>query len=173
MPTKKINRLILFSLSAIILLGFVHVYAQALKIGVFDIQKIIRDSKTIEGYRQEITKSIEAMAKPIRAKEESLRTMEDKLRKQLQVMSVEERRELEEKIANEAKEIKRMKEDLDIHLRKMDRDLTQKAFKEIAVIVKNIADKENYTIIFERSAAGIAQMKDSVDITNKILKQIK
>ncbi len=93
----------------------------SVKIGVFDLQRIIRESKTIEGYRQDIAKGIEEKARPIRAKEESLRTMEDKLRKQLQVMSIDERRELEEKITNEAKEIKRMKEDLDIHLRKMDR----------------------------------------------------
>ncbi len=145
----------------------------SVKIGVFDLQRIIRESKTIEGYRQDIAKGIEEKSRPIRAKEESLRTMEDKLRKQLQVMSIDERRELEEKITNEAKEIKRMKEDLDIHLRKMDRELTQKAFKEIYAIIKNIAVKENYTLIFEKSSAGIAYFKETLDITKKILEQIK
>ncbi|MCX8110717.1 MAG: OmpH family outer membrane protein [Syntrophorhabdaceae bacterium] len=150
-----------------------QVHAQSMKIGVFDLQKIIRDSKTIEGYRQEIVKSLEEKVKPIRTKEESLKNLEDKLRRQLQTLTLDERRDLEDKIANEVKEINRMKEDLDIAIRKMDRDLTQKAFKEIDAIVKNIAMKENYAVIFEKSRAGIAFSIEAIDITKKILEQIK
>ena len=40
--------------------GSTCLYAQALKIGVFDIQRIMKESKTIEGYRHELSKGIEA-----------------------------------------------------------------------------------------------------------------
>ena len=170
---SRIALLHLLIILFIIITGISQVSAQTLNIGVFDLQKIIRESKTIEGYRQEIAKSIEEKARPIMAKEESLRAMEDRFRRQIQGLSFDERRDLEEKITNEAKEIKRMREDLDIQIRKMDRDLTAKANKEIDKILKNIAERENYTIIFEKNAAGIVHLRDTVDITDKILKQIK
>ncbi|HOJ71355.1 MAG TPA: OmpH family outer membrane protein [Syntrophorhabdaceae bacterium] len=170
---SRIALLHLLIILFIIITGISQVSAQTLNIGVFDLQKIIRESKTIEGYRQEIAKSIEEKTRPIKAKEESLRAMEDRFRRQIQNLSVDERRDWEEKIANEVKEIKRMREDLDIQIRKMDRDLTAKANKEIDTILKNIAERENYTIIFERNAAGIVHLKDTVDITDKILRQIK
>ena len=145
--------------------------AQALKIGVFDIQRIMKESKTIEGYRQELSKGIEAKRKPLIDKENSVRTIEDKLRKEK--LSAADRKTLEEKLANEVKELKRLREDIDIELQRMDRELTQKAFRDIGGVVKNIADKENYTIIFEKNAAGIVHVKDTVDITGKVLNQLK
>ena len=147
--------------------------AQVLKIGVFDIQRIMKESKTIEGYRHELSKGIEAKRKPLSDKENSVRTLEDKLRKDGEKLSLNERRATEEKLANEVKELKRLREDIDIELQRMDRELTQKAFRDIGGVVKNIADKENYTIIFEKNAAGIVHVKDTVDITGKVLSQLK
>ena len=153
--------------------GSTCLYAQVLKIGVFDIQRIMKESKTIEGYRHELSKGIEAKRKPLSDKENSVRTLEDKLRKDGEKLSLNERRATEEKLANEVKELKRLREDIDIELQRMDRELTQKAFRDIGGVVKNIADKENYTIIFEKNAAGIVHVKDTVDITGKVLSQLK
>jgi Skp family chaperone for outer membrane proteins len=133
----------------------------------------MKESKTIEGYRQELSKGIEAKKKPLSDKENSVRTLEDKLRKDGEKLSLNERRATEEKLANEVKELKRLREDIDIELQRMDRELTQKAFRDIGGVVKNIADKENYTIIFEKNAAGIVHVKDTVDITGKVLSQLK
>lgn len=155
------------------IVGSTCLYAQALKIGVFDIQRIMKESKTIEGYRRELSKNIEAKRKPLVNKENSVRTLEEKLRKDGEKLSLNERRTTEEKLANEAKELKRLREDIEIELQKMDRELTQKAFMDIGGVVKNIADKESYTIIFEKNAAGIVHFTDAVDITAKVLGQLK
>ena len=96
------------------IVGSTLVSAQALKIGVFDIQRIMKESKTIEGYRHELSKGIEAKRKPLSDKENSVRTLEDKLRKDGEKLSLNERRVTEEKLANEVKELKRLREDIDI-----------------------------------------------------------
>ena len=154
-----------------LILTATQLWAQVLKIGVFDIQRIMKESKTIDGYRHELSKGIEAKRKPLTDKENSVRTLEERLRKEK--LSAADRRTLEEKLANEVKELKRLREDIDIELQRMDRELTQKAFRDIGGVVKNIADKENYTIIFEKNAAGIVHVKDTVDITGKVLSQLK
>jgi len=150
-----------------------HLYAQALKIGVFDIQKIMRESKTIDAYRQQLLKNLEAKRKPFRDKEDAARQIEEKLRKERDKLSFNERRALEDRLVNEAKELRRLKEDIDSELQKMDRELTQQAFADIGSVIKKIAENEGYTIIFERSAAGIVHATDTVDITGKILNQLK
>jgi len=154
-----------------LILTATQLWAQVLKIGVFDIQRIMKESKTIDGYRHELSKGIEAKRKPLTDKENSVRTLEERLRKEK--LSAADRRTLEEKLANEVKELKRLREDIDIELQRMDRELTQKAFRDIGGVVKSIADKENYTIIFEKNAAGIVHVKDTVDITGKVLSQLK
>ena len=142
-------------------------YADALKIGIFDIQRVMRESKTMEGYRQKIGKEIETKRKVFTEEQNAAKQIEDKLKKET---NPGERKDLEERLANELKELKRMKEDMDIELQKMDKELTQKALRDIEYIVKEIARKEDYTIIFEKGAAGIIHFKNSVDITERVIK---
>ena len=156
-----------------IILVSTQLWAQALKIGVFDIQKIMRESKTIDNYRQQLLKNLEAKRKPFREKEDAARQIEEKLRKEGEKLSFNERKALEDRLANEAKELRRLKEDIDMELQKMDRELTQKAFTEISGVIKKVAAGEGYSIIFEKSAAGIVYTVDAVDITGKILNQLK
>jgi outer membrane protein len=169
---KKVT-VIAFLICSVIAFHSSHLHAQALKIGVFDVQKVMRESKKIDGYRQEFTKNIETKAKPLRDKESTAKLIEEKLIKEGGKITPSERRGLEEKLANETKEVRRMKEDLEIEIRKMDSELTQKALRDIGIVIKNIADKERYTIIFEKSAAGIVHFIDSMDITHKIISEIK
>lgn len=147
--------------------------AQELKLGVFDVQKIMRESKTVAGYRQNILKNIELKKKPLQDKDEFAKAIDEKLKKDGNNISPHDRKSLEEKLANEIKEIRRMKEDLDAEALKTDRELSQKIFFEIDNIIKNIAEQEGYTIIFEKAAAGIVHYKSKVDITNKILEKLK
>lgn len=149
------------------------VSAQALKIGIFDLQKVMKESKTIEGYRQDVMKQIEAIRKPLKDREGSAMATEEKLKKEGEKLSVNERRVLEERLANDTKDIRRLREDVEAEVRKIDAQQTQKALGMIGGVVKDIAEKEGYTVIFERGAAGVVYFKDSIDITNKILQQMK
>jgi len=170
------RRLLITIITAAVMISFIgicQVSAQALKIGVFDVQKVMRESKTIESYRQDLMKQIEGKRKPLKDREESARTTEEKLRKEGEKLPVNERRVLEDKLANDAKDIKRLREDFEIEVRKMDTQLARKALTMISDVVRNIAEKEGYTVIFERNAAGVAYVKDTIDITNKVIQQVK
>jgi outer membrane protein len=147
--------------------------ADDLKIGVFDIQRIMKESKTINGYRENLLKSIELKRKPLLDRENLIKALDEKLKKDGKIMSPTDRNTFEGKLTNEIKEARRMKEDLDAEVLKMDKELMRKIFSEIDVIVKKIAERENYTIIFDVYRAGIVHFKNTVDITGKILEQLK
>jgi outer membrane protein len=149
--------------------------AQALKVGVYDSNRVLRESKTIEGYNKELSKSIEAKRVPLTQKEEAVKALAEKLRKDGQSMSAGDRKVLEEKLVNEDKDLKRLREDVELELRRVQAELRQKALVDINAAIKRIGDKENYTIIFEKTNAGIVYLKekDPIDITDKIISQMK
>lgn len=150
-----------------------HSRADSLKIGIFDLQRIMRESKTAMKHRQAFLLSMEQKRKPLLEREDAVKKMEEKLKKDATRMTLEERRLLEEKIATEIKELRRQKEDIDSELKKIDQELTQKILNEMGKVIQDMAIKENYTIIFERNAAGIAYLKDTHDITKKIIEEMQ
>jgi len=157
------------SIICILLFCISSISAETLKIGVFDLQQVIRESKVVQGYRQTLIKEVEAKEKLFAEKEKSVKQIEEKLRKEGRRLSSAERRTLEERLSGEVRELRRLREDINVDLRKTDIELTQRALKDIEAIIKKIASEDNYTIIFERGAAGIVHLKDPVDITRKII----
>jgi outer membrane protein len=146
-----------------------HIHAQALKIGVFDLQRIMRDSKNIQSYRKVLGREIETKRKLFEEKQDSVRLLEDRLKRDDKTITPDERRRLGERLANESKELRRMREDLDADLQKIDRELSRRALKEIGDVINNLGKQDNYSMIFERTMAGIAYFRDSFDITQKII----
>lgn len=142
------------------------------KIGVFELQKIMRESKVIQGYREQIGKEVESKKRLFTLKQETARQLEDRLIKEIQKLSPEEKVSQEEKLALEVKELKRLKEDIDQEIQKMDRQLTQQAFQRIGEEIKKLAQRDKFSIIFEKNAAGVAFSNDSMDVTAQIIQLI-
>lgn len=152
----------------VVLLGFSASYALAadLKIAVVDIQKVIRESKAGEEARTSFTKEVENKRKIISAREETLKSLEDELRK----ASAQERAQKEEKLTKEAKDVKRLKDDLQEELRKRDAEIGQKLVMEIMDVVKKMAEENKYTLIIEKRQ-GVLYAQDAIDITGKVVEK--
>lgn len=144
--------------------------AETLKIGVLDLQKVLKQSKTVEGYRQKLGKDAEAKKKLFSDKQQIVRQTDEKLKKDAAKLRPEERKNLENKLQAELKELQRLKEDIELDLKKADRELAEKVLKDINGIVQQIYDKENYSIILEKSNAGVVKFRNTMDITDKVIK---
>jgi outer membrane protein len=143
----------------------------SLKVGIYDMQRIMKESKVIQGYRRILEKEVGEKRKVYTDKQESLKEMEEKLRKEGATMSLVERNQLGERLAQGLKELQRLREDLDIELQKKDRELGQRVIREISRVIQNTGEKGDFDIIFERSAAGVAYYNQTYDITKKIIQQ--
>jgi len=144
--------------------------AETLKIGIFDLQKVIMESKTVDSYRQKLAKDAEAKNSLFSDKQNAVRQTDEKLQKDGARLQAGERKSLEEKLQREIKELQRMKEDMELELKKADRELTERSLKGINMIVEQIYEKENYSIIFEKSRAGVIKFRSTLDITDKVIK---
>ncbi|MCC6347765.1 MAG: OmpH family outer membrane protein [Nitrospirales bacterium] len=158
---------VLCVLGAFLLLDAARLGAETLKIGVFDMQRLMRESKTIAAYRQKLSSELDAKGKLFQEQQGAARELEEKL--QGQKFSPEEKRRLEDRLATTLRDLKRLREDLDLEIQKKDKELTRRVLNEINAIIRDLASREKYTLVFERSSAGIVHFTDAVDITPGVI----
>jgi outer membrane protein len=165
---KKLFSVFCFALF-IVLFSLSSVYAQQLKIGIFETQRIMRESKTVQNYRMKLETEIGAKKNRLTQKQNEAKATEDKLRKDEKTLSLDEKKRLGEMLETQTRDLRRLREDLEAELQKMERDLSERALKDIGQVINDLAARENYDIVFERSLAGITFRKDAFDITGKII----
>lgn len=114
------------------------------KIGVIDIQKIMRQSKAAKSAQAVFSKELEARRATMKAKEKEVQLLEEELKSSDQKLSPEARREKGNTLNREVRELKRLAADLEEELKKKDAELTRKLLGEILQIVTTFAKKEHY-----------------------------
>jgi len=152
----------------IILLPLTDACAAAVKIGVIDTRKIMRESMAAKKARAIFFKDFEAKKAIFMAKQDKARALEGELKREGKKMSPSLRKEEAEKLALEIKELKRLKSDLEEELKKKDLELTRKLLREIGEIVEEFSKKEKYTVILEKKSVVVAD--EAIDITDKIIR---
>ena len=162
---------VLFIIAFALFLAVPSVYAaETLKIGIFDLQRVIKESKTVDSYRQKLNKDVDAKNKLYSDRQNAARLIDEKLKKDGEKLQAAERKSLESKLQTEAKELKRLKEDMELELKKSDKEVTEKSLKDIDAVIQQIYEKENYSIILEKNRAGVIRFRSTLDITDKVIK---
>ena len=155
-------------LCAMMLGPVVSAFAAPLKIGVFDIQEIMKTSNATRSYAEALQKDIKAKRDALKEKAAELKQMEDKL-KNSKDMSAEDRENLSDKIVIGASDLKHDEQDTSMEIKQMNQNLTQKALSQIGGIITRIAKKGKYSIILEKRAAGVVYFTKKMDITPEII----
>lgn len=140
----------------------------SLKIGVIDIQKIMKTSKTAKMAQAAFNREVKARNDKYSNREKEVRAMEEELKKGDTQWSAEEKAEKSEKLARAVKELKRMGSDMEEELRQKHSELNRKIMEDIRGVVHTVFQKEKYTLILERNSTIIAD--DSIDITDKVIR---
>lgn len=143
--------------------------AEELKVGVFDMQKVLRDSRTVAAYRQKFTAEIDSKRKVFEGKQIGVRQAEESLVRDGKNLAEADRKAREERLAADRRELKRFGEDLDADIQRLDRDLGQKMRQELGEVITAFGVKEKYSLIAERGAAGIFFLTPALDITDRII----
>jgi outer membrane protein len=137
------------------------------KIGMVDMQKILRESKNSQKVRTAFMKDVEKRKAAIVAKEGEIRKLEEEF-KGLAPGALDARKVKGDQIKHEMRELKYLSEDAEGELKRKEMEITQKVIGEIMQVVRNYARGERFTIILDRMAVITAE--ESIDITDRILK---
>jgi len=141
--------------------------AQSQKLGYIDLQAVVRDSKA--GKAAKVSNEFKIKRDIIEQKTRALENMKQDFIKNSSVMNETTRGQKADKIDKNEKDLNRTREDFREELQKKDIELTQKILKDIEGIISRIGSEDGYTIIFERTEAGIIYGIPSADITGKVV----
>jgi outer membrane protein len=142
--------------------------ASMVKIGVLDLQKAL--NATSEGLvaKESLRKKHEVKQKQVDARKGELDSLEEKIKSP--VLSEEAKAELE-------KEYRRKRADLIDFVTKAkeeeereNQQLSARILEGLVVIAQEIAEKEKFTLILEKSGSGIIFSEPDMDLTERLVK---
>ena len=142
-------------------------WAATAKIGIVDIQKVMKDSKAAIQARESLLADMKEKRAVFQKKQEGVRMLEKEFRLESSGLSPEALKGKRERLAREVKELKRLKEDLEERIRRENLELTKKILKEVRDVIIDYRKKKKYTLILEKKTVITAD--DSIDITDQII----
>jgi len=138
------------------------------KIGIIDVQKILRESRAAKNAQAVFMKEVEQKRAQLIVRDKEIKELDQELKNQNIKLSAEVRKEKAEKLAREVKEFRRLDTDLGEELKKTEVELTQKLLGEIRQIVQTFLKNEKYTLILEKNT--VAASDEAIDVTDHIIK---
>jgi len=146
-----------------------NVLAQELKIGIVDVNKILKDAPQTLSANKKLEKKFNSKTEKLKVKISSLQNDEKKYQKESLTMSDDQRDKAEKSLQQRRIDIQRnereLREDMDLRRREEIGDLQEK----INITIDKIAADEKYDLILYN---GIAFASNKVDITDQIIKAL-
>src|SRR4030042_4498085 len=143
-------------------------YAQATKIGTFDVGRVFTESKRWAKEREAFAKRGKALQEAFEKKAAELKALKESLEKKAGMLSEQARKEKEREYQQKARELERMSEDAKAEMQQMNKESATRFNKSLMTVVKKLGQEEKYSLILEASIIPYASKE--IDITDHVLK---
>lgn len=167
----KVKAVVLISsLSILFSFGLAKAEEQKpIKIGYVYAQRILEETRA----GKKIKRELDNLAKEKRAKLESLKEeilkLDEELAQKELLLSIEAKSNLEDDIRRKQLEIKRYQEDSLMVLKNFEKDSLKKINDTAMKIIREIGEKEEYSMILEVRESNILYAAPGIDITDKVI----
>ncbi len=145
--------------------------AAELKIGYVDLQKALFEVDEGKAAKALLKKDFDEKQKELDRKQDDLKRMRADLDKQAVVMSDQARREKEEEFQRKAMETQGRFLELQKDLSGREREMTRGIFDKMGVIIREIAEAEGFTMVFEKTDSGLLYAPPALDLTNELIRK--
>jgi outer membrane protein len=137
------------------------------KIGVVDVQKVIKETEEGKAIRDEIRKQWDTMRAELKSKDEALKSASDQFERESEVMSDAMKAQKLKDLRASQNELRQLTEKYRGELAKMEKEKIENLLKKLADVTQEIGKKENYLIIREKR--GLIYGPESLDITDRVV----
>ncbi|MGE4518085.1 MAG: OmpH family outer membrane protein [Desulfobacteraceae bacterium] len=162
----------IFFLASLVVMSFVFSgiagAADIAKIGVFDYQKFIENSKAGQSIREILNTKRAQFEDKLKEKAGEIQKIRDQLEREALVMSPEKQEEKRRDYRIQINDYKEMDDRYTKEIKKTELEETKKLFEQLEDILKKIGKDENFLLIVHESA--ILYAPDQLDITDRVIK---
>ena len=142
--------------------------ADAQKLAVVDIQKILNDSEAGKKAKVDLETLIKSKQAHIDEQGNAIEKMKIDIEKQASVLSADARKAKEDEMEKKIREYRRLVQDSQAELKKKEGELTEAILREINEMVNKIGETEGYSVILEKGTVVYSDKR--MDITDTVIK---
>jgi outer membrane protein len=144
--------------------------ASGSRVAILDVQRVLARSAAGVSAREQLEKDRGTMQKQADGQRSELEKMKDELDKKGQLLSPEARREKQEALERKARDFRRLIDDLQASLQKKEEALVSRVLQDLSGLVQKVGKEKGYSLILERSKAGVLYAATDSDVTDEVLK---
>jgi outer membrane protein len=145
------------------------VAAAEMKVGVVDLQRALNESEAGKRAKADFKARVDKLEGQLKGQKDELDRLKDELDRKSVVMKEDERRKLATDFEHKRLDLKRKFEDSQAELQKKDQELTGEILEGLQQVIKQIGDRDSYTMILEMGTSGVVYHANSIDITEQVL----
>ena len=144
--------------------------ADAVKIGVVDLQKILEVSNAGKAAQGELKGQRDKMQADLKQRGAEIQEIEARLKREAMVMSKEAREEKEREHRIKVSDFQALQRKYQGDLQEVERKLMGQLQKEISGLVGEMAKKDGYTLVI--SNIGVIYSQPAVDLTERLIQEL-
>lgn len=142
---------------------------QPAKVGVVDLQQCLNESTMGKKYKGEFTAEAEKMKAELEKEEGELAALREEIDTQGVLLAEEIKAAKDKEYKEKVSVFKEKFQSSQQALQRRDQELTRKILRDLQGIVREIGEKEGYSLIVERNEAGVLFAPGQSDLTDKII----
>jgi len=146
-------------------------YAAAeLRIGYLDVSRVVEESPQYNRARKSLQRELKRRQNDLNAKAKQLQKLENKLKRDAEVMSAAEAKRLERDILSRRRKLKNAQAEYRDDLALRQNEERTKLLRQVSEVVREIGKKERFDLIL---TDGVAFHSKRVDISDRVLQRLK
>lgn len=146
-------------------------HAEEMKLGFIDMQKAIQETAAGKKAKKDLEDEFNKKKKDLEKKEADLKKMNDDLEKKALVLTDEMKQKKAQELQQEMLKYREVVAKSQMEIQKKERDLTAPIVEKLRGIVDEIAKKEGFTMVLEKSEQSVLWAKKDLDLTDRVIKE--
>jgi len=138
------------------------------RIGVVDVQRVLKESREVQKVRDNLLQDMKAKRETLAAKEREVRNKEEEFRKLPPKTPAKQRAAKADELKNALRDLQYLRQDLEAEWKRKENDAMRTILGEVLQLIRKHARDEGYTTVLDSSA--VLASDEGVDITNRIIR---
>jgi len=142
------------------------------KIGYIDIQKVFQGYKKTGDLEASLKKSQTEQRQNLEKLKEEIEKLKDEFKEGELILTESAKEEKQAEIDQKARELDNLARDITEKLEGRREEYTDEIVKDILAVIRAIAEKEGYRLVFSKDALFYATPEPEFDLTEKVLSEL-
>lgn len=162
----------IFVLATVLFLTWTNtVFAENVKIGVMNVQKVLAESAVGKEAKDKVEDKIKSLQDKFKAEEDGLAKLQEEIEKKSSAWSKETKDEKIREFKKQRRELQAKSEDARFEVKQLQEKELGPILKSLEKIVEEYGDKNGFAAILD-SKSGVIYYNKTVDVSNDIIKAL-